>query len=104
MLAVKPLALENEAMNGVRMQMARQHAGFAHPQEIAPLSLSCVQHQRPEPDVGRLRYPDPFVVGHRNDGDFRRGKNMCRTVHITIHGAFSSVWRSAPPRPVAAAR
>ena len=46
--------------------MPAQDAGLAHAQQVAPLPGKRVEHQRPEPDVRRLRHPDAFVF--RNGG------------------------------------
>lgn len=88
-LAIKPFSLEHESVHGVWMQMARQHAGFADRQQVAPLALLRVQHERTKPHVFRLRHPHPFVFRYRCDRDLGRGKGMGRALHITINGAFS---------------
>ena len=56
--------------------MAAQNAGAAHAQQIAPLPVQRVQHQRTEPDVRGLRNPHALVVGHGTSNDLIRGKWM----------------------------
>ena len=62
-LEVVPLALEHEAVHRLRMAVARQHAGFPHAQEVLPVAARGGEAERAEPDVLRLRHPEPLVRG-----------------------------------------
>ena len=71
-LEVVPAALEHEAVDrlrdgggGERMPALRTRSRLHH-------CPSGVEHQRPEPDVLRLRHPDALVVRQRWDDDLRR--------------------------------
>jgi len=68
-LEVAPRALDHVAGHPRRVDVPRQHAALAHPQQVAPAAGDRVEQQRAEPDVGRLRNPHAFVVGNRWDGD-----------------------------------
>ena len=80
-LEIFPAAPDHVADDEHRMAVARQHAGAAHAQQVAPAAAHRVEQQRPEPDVLRLRHPHALVVGNRLHGDLganaERGRNRC---------------------------
>ena len=59
MLQIAPAALEHEAVHRRGMAVAREDAGLAHPQQVAPLAVQRVEHQRPEPDRRAPAAPRP---------------------------------------------
>ena len=66
------------------MQMPAKDAALAHAQKIAPLARHPVEHERPEPDAGRLRHPHALVLGNRLHGDLRQGEDMGAAGHVFI--------------------
>ena len=62
--------------------MSAENARSTDSQEIAPLPIQRVQHQRAEPDVRRLRHPDSLVFGNGRGDDLLGGKGMGR-----LHGS-----------------
>ena len=64
------------------MTVAAQDTSLADTQQIAPLSLQRVEHQRTEPNVRSLWYPDAFVVGDGGGNDLRRRERMCGLRHF----------------------
>jgi hypothetical protein len=61
---ISPRAFDHITMHRRGMPVPAQDTGFPHPQQVAPLAGERVEHQRPEPDIGRLRNPDALVFGH----------------------------------------
>ena len=64
------------------MPMPAEHARFAYAEQVHPLAACRIEHQRPKPDVLRLRNPKPLVVRDRGShevfylicGSLQRGR------------------------------
>jgi hypothetical protein len=69
---ISPGSLDHIAVYGGRMAMPAQNAGSANTQEIAPLAVQRIQHQRPKPDVRGLWNPDAFIFGDGASDDLVR--------------------------------
>src|SRR4051794_22002277 len=88
-LEVLPAAAQDEAVDRVGVEVAREDAGLADAQQVAPLAGQRVEHQRPEPDVRRLRHPDPLVLRHGADRDLLGRQPVRRPRHVGVEASHS---------------